>query len=178
MIDSQTKQRRAAALAGTAFALALFLLPCVARAQTATPQETPPPPAAPRSINVPKPVEQTLKNGLRVVVIEDHDMPLVSAQLVVKNGGEVDPATLSGVADMTASLLTKGTKTRTAPQIAQEIEALGASSTRGRLGRLARLRQRDGVKGKPGLRDSRRRGAQSVFQPERSSACDNSISTA
>ncbi|MDT5158413.1 MAG: zinc protease [Acidobacteriota bacterium] len=99
-----------------------------ARAQTAgapVPQETPPPPAAPRSVNVPKPVERTLKNGLRVIVIENHNTPLVGAQLMVKNGGEVDPASLSGVADMTAELLTKGTKTRTAPQIAQEIEALG-----------------------------------------------------
>ncbi|HEX8284589.1 MAG TPA: pitrilysin family protein [Pyrinomonadaceae bacterium] len=92
---------------------------------TATPQETPPPPAAPRSVNVPKPAERTLPNGLRVIVIENHATPLVGAQLMVKNGGEVDPANLSGVADMTAELLTKGTKTRTAPQIAQEIEALG-----------------------------------------------------
>jgi zinc protease len=101
-----------------------------ARAQNVTggsavPQETPPPPAAPRSVNVPKPVERTLKNGLRVIVIENHNTPLVGAQLMLKNGGEVDPANLSGVADMTAELLTKGTQTRTAPQIAQEIEALG-----------------------------------------------------
>ena len=95
------------------------------------PQETPPPPAAPRSVTVPKPVEQTLKNGLRVIVIEDHDMPLVSSQLIVKSGGEVDPPALSGVADMTASLLTKGTKTRTAPQIAQEIESLGGTFNTG-----------------------------------------------
>lgn len=92
---------------------------------TTAPQEAPPPPAAPRSVNVPKPVERTLRNGLRVIVIENHATPLVGAQLLVKNGGEVDPPALSGVADMTASLLTKGTKTRTAPQIAQEIEALG-----------------------------------------------------
>ncbi|MGH9883233.1 MAG: M16 family metallopeptidase, partial [Pyrinomonadaceae bacterium] len=92
---------------------------------SAVPQETPPPPAAPRAVSVPKPVEQTLKNGLRVIVIEDHDMPLISAQLLVKSGGEVDPPALSGLADMTASLLTKGTKTRTAPEIAQQIEALG-----------------------------------------------------
>lgn len=91
----------------------------------ATPQETPPPPAAPRPVNVPKPAERTLGNGLRVIVIENHATPLVGAQLMVRNGGEVDPAELSGVADMTAELLTKGTKTRTAPQIAQEIEALG-----------------------------------------------------
>ncbi|HEX6182655.1 MAG TPA: pitrilysin family protein [Pyrinomonadaceae bacterium] len=94
-------------------------------AGAATPQETPPPPAAPRPVNVPKPAERTLANGLRVIVIENHATPLVGAQLMVKNGGEVDPAELSGVADMTAELLTKGTKTRTAPQIAQEIEALG-----------------------------------------------------
>ena len=54
-------------------------------------QETPPPPAAPRSVNVPKPVEKTLTNGLRVIVVERTSMPLVAAQLLVKNGGEVDP---------------------------------------------------------------------------------------
>jgi zinc protease len=117
-------------------ALALLLVAAsayAARAQQGTPapQETPPPPAAPRSVTVPKPVERTLSNGLRVIVIEDHDMPLVSAQLIVKSGGEVDPAALSGVADMTASLLTKGTKARTAPQIASEIESLGGTLTSG-----------------------------------------------
>jgi len=95
------------------------------------PQETPPPPAAPRSVSVPKPVERTLKNGLRVIVVENHGTPLVAAQLTIKSGSEVDPAVLSGVADMTGSLLTKGTKTRTAPQIAQEIEALGGQLNSG-----------------------------------------------
>jgi zinc protease len=93
--------------------------------QMGAPVETPPPPAAPRSVNIPKSDETTLKNGLRIVVIEDHDVPLVSAQLLVKNGGEIDPTRLSGLADMTASLLTKGTKTRSAPEIAQQMEALG-----------------------------------------------------
>ena len=58
-----------------------------------TPQATPPPPAAPRSGAFPKPAEQTLPNGLRVIVIERRESPLVSAQLLVKNGGEADPAT-------------------------------------------------------------------------------------
>lgn len=91
----------------------------------AAPQATPPPPSAPRSVTVPKPAERTLPNGLRVIVIEHQGMPLVAAQVMIKNGGEVDPPDLSGVADLTAALLTKGTKTRTAPQIAQEIESLG-----------------------------------------------------
>ena len=117
---------------GVAFA-ALFLMavvPCAARAQApaqAAPQATPPPPGAPRTVSLPKPAERTLKNGLRVIVVELQNMPLVTAQLRVRSGSEVDPAQLSGLADMTASLLTKGTKTRAAPQIAQAIEALGGS---------------------------------------------------
>jgi zinc protease len=109
-----------------ALVFALASLAGAARAQTtAAPQATPPPPAAPHPVSVPKPVERTLRNGLRVIVVEHHATPLVAAQLLVKNGGEVDPASLSGLADMTAELLTKGTKTRNATQIAQEIEALG-----------------------------------------------------
>ncbi len=90
-------------------------------------QETPPPPSAPRAVNFPKPIEKTLRNGLRVVVIEKKDDPLVAAQLLIKNGGEVDPPQLAGLAQMTANLLTKGTATRTAPQIAEAIEALGGA---------------------------------------------------
>ncbi len=115
----------AASLLFAAFAFVQSSGAQTASGSTVIVQETPPPPAAPRSANVPKPVERTLANGLRVIVIENHSTPLVGAQLLVKNGGEVDPANLSGLADMTAELLTKGTKTRTAPQIAQEIEALG-----------------------------------------------------
>jgi zinc protease len=92
-----------------------------------TPQATPPPPAAPRSGTFPKPVEETLPNGLRVIVIQRSETPLVTAQLLIKNGGEVDPRELAGLADMTANLLTKGTQSRDATRIAQEIESLGGS---------------------------------------------------
>jgi len=92
-----------------------------------TPQATPPPPAPPRSGTFPKPVEETLPNGLRVIVIQRSESPLVTAQLLIKNGGEVDPAELAGLADMTANLLTKGTQSRDATQIAQQIESLGGS---------------------------------------------------
>lgn len=106
--------------------LALLLcLPLLVKAQT--PQATPPPPAPPRSTTFPKPVEQTLPNGLRVIVIERHESPLVSAQVVIKNGGEVDPPELPGLANMTAGLLTKGTQSRDATKIAEEVESLGGS---------------------------------------------------
>src|SRR2546427_912585 len=92
-----------------------------------TPQATPPPPTAPRSVQFPKPVEKTLPNGLRVIVVQRSQLPLVTAQVLIKSGGEVDPVDLSGTADMTASLLTRGTTTRSATQIAEAIEALGGS---------------------------------------------------
>jgi zinc protease len=91
-------------------------------------QEQPPPPSAPRSVKLPQPVEKTLKNGLRVIVVERNgaaQLPLVTARLMLKNGAEVDPDNLPGVANMTSTLLTEGTTTRTAPQIAEEVEALG-----------------------------------------------------
>jgi zinc protease len=102
-------------------------VPSAVKAQSPKPQATPPPPASPRSVQFPKPVEKTLANGLRVIVIERAGAPLVAAQLLIKNGGEVDPPELAGLSNMTADLLTKGTQKRTATQIAEAIEALGAS---------------------------------------------------
>lgn len=90
-------------------------------------QQTPPPPSAPRSVRFPQPVERTLKNGLRVIVVERSGVPLVSAQMTIKNGSEVDPPPLAGLANMTASLLTKGTVSRSAPEIAEAIEKLGGA---------------------------------------------------
>ncbi len=100
-------------------------LSTLVRAQT--PQATPPPPAPPRSVQFPKPVDKTLANGLRVIVVERASSPLVTAQLVIKNGGEVDPPELTGLSNMVGDLTTKGTEKRSATEIAEEIEALGGS---------------------------------------------------
>ena len=104
-------------------AIALLLVCAASVAQ----QVTPPPPAAPRQANLPKPVEKTLANGLRVIVVPRHNVPLVSARLMVKTGSEADPATLGGLAQTVAGLLTRGTTTRSAEQIARDVEALGAT---------------------------------------------------
>ena len=66
-----------------------------------------------------------------MIVIERSNSPLVSAELIIKNGAEVDPPGLAGLAHMTASLLTLGTRTRSATQIAEAIEALGGSQASG-----------------------------------------------
>src|SRR5436309_13280054 len=88
----------------TSCILLILVLSIAGVAQTA--QTTPPPPSTPRSVSFPKPVERTLPNGLRVIVVERNNTPLVTAALVIKNGGEIDPPELSGVADLTANLLT------------------------------------------------------------------------
>jgi zinc protease len=90
-------------------------------------QTTPPPPGPPHPANLPTPTDKTLPNGLRVIVIPKSGVPLVAARLLIKTGGEADPADHAGLADMTASLLTKGTTTKSAEEIARGVEALGAS---------------------------------------------------
>jgi zinc protease len=105
--------------------------PTASPAQAAAPRATPPPPAAPRSVQFPTPQERTLANGLRVVVVTRTETPLVAARLLIKTGGEADPPPFGGLADMTASLLTKGTTTRKATEIAEAIEALGGSISAG-----------------------------------------------
>jgi len=109
------------------FALILISLWSSSNLRAQTPQATPPPPSAPHSAQFPKPVEKTLANGLRVIVIDRPGTPLVTAQLVIKNGGEVDPPELAGLGNMLGDLLTKGTEKRSATQIAEEVEALGGS---------------------------------------------------
>ena len=109
----------------------LVLALCAISSAAQTAQATPPPPTAPHSTVFPKPVEKNLPNGLRVIVIPRTEMPLVTAQLLIKSGGEVDPTDLSGAADMTASLLTRGTSTKSATQLAEAIEVLGGTLNSG-----------------------------------------------
>ena len=89
--------------------------------------DAPPPPSAPHEVTFGQPKETKLANGLRVVVVERPGLPLLAAELLVRNGAEVDPKDLAGTASMTGSLLTKGTESMTAPQIASAIESLGGS---------------------------------------------------
>ena len=89
--------------------------------------ESPPPVGELRTVKLPEPVETTLANGLRVIVVERPGLPILAAQLVVKSGGEVDPAEGAGAMEMLATLLMRGAGKRSAPQLAQAIEALGGS---------------------------------------------------
>lgn len=93
--------------------------------------EMPPEPGAPKSVKVPAVVEKKLPNGLTVATVQKTSSPIVTIQLLVKCGASCESGDKAGLADITASMLTKGTKTRTATQIAEEIEFLGGSINSG-----------------------------------------------
>jgi zinc protease len=90
---ARTREKVAPSCAALALALAL-----AAGAAVAQPYTTPPPPAAPRPLAIAAPAEMKLGNGLRVIVARREGIPLVSAELVVLAGAEVDPPRLSGLA--------------------------------------------------------------------------------
>jgi zinc protease len=71
--------------------------------------------------------EQTLANGLRVVVVRDGRFPLVTLRLAFHAGSKFDPKDLSGLAEMTAFLLKEGTAKRSAKQIAEQAAAMGGA---------------------------------------------------
>jgi zinc protease len=85
----------------------------------------PPPVAAQLQAAAPMITERTLANGLRVIVAKTSDLPMVTAELTVKSGGASDPVGLAGLASMTGDLLPKGTTTRSASEIAAQVEAAG-----------------------------------------------------
>jgi zinc protease len=90
-----------------------------------------PRPAPPRPMTFAEPQEKTLSNGLRVVAIERPGLPLLTATLLGKAGAEMDPAERAGLASFTAGMLMRGSTTRSATQIAQDLEVLGASLATG-----------------------------------------------
>src|SRR5882672_311220 len=77
----------------------------------------------------PRAKEATLKNGLRVLVLENHKVPLFSMQMVILSGGLSDPAEHRGLASFTASLLREGTAKRSSKEISEQVDSLGASLT-------------------------------------------------
>jgi zinc protease len=87
----------------------------------------PPAPGTPVAAAIPTPLESKLANGMRLIVVEKPGLPLVTAALVVAGGGARDPHGRAGVNSLTAELLTKGTATRSATEIAQQVESLGGS---------------------------------------------------
>jgi len=100
--------------------LSLFALP--AKAQTASPSA---------KLKLPPYQKTKLPNGLTILLMEKHNLPLVSFSMDVKSGSTSDPAGQEGTASLAAALLRKGTKTRSAEQFSNDLDFIGGSFNAG-----------------------------------------------
>jgi zinc protease len=98
----------------------------LAAQQAALPKAGPNP-----SFSLPPIQKSKLSNGLNVWIVQQKELPIVSMNLVLNSGGTLDPADKSGVSSMTADMLDQGTKTRSAIDIANQLQAIGASVNAG-----------------------------------------------
>ena len=73
------------------------------------------------------PIKFTTPNGMTVLVLEQHFLPIVEIHAMVKTGSAQDPPEKAGLANLVASLLDEGTTTRTSKQLAEQIDFVGGS---------------------------------------------------
>ncbi|HZI78943.1 MAG TPA: pitrilysin family protein [Vicinamibacterales bacterium] len=91
------------------------------------PSERPPLPLAAREVKFPPYEVRTLANGMRVLAILHHEQPVVTMRLLVGAGAAEDPQGKAGLANLLGSLLDQGTGTRTAQEIADQIDTIGGA---------------------------------------------------
>lgn len=114
------RESRGAFLAG-----ALLITACVLARDH--PPEAPPP--TPLKLLTPSVAE--LSNGLRVVVVERRALPILTLRLLVQAGAESDPPDLPGTAQLTAQVLSQGTSRRSALEISEAVDSMGAQLSTG-----------------------------------------------
>lgn len=91
------------------------------------PTERPPRPLPAKDVKFPPYEIRTLPNGLQVIAVSHHEQPAVSLRLIVRAGSAQDPDKKNGLANLAASLLDQGTKTKSAEQVAQSIDSIGGA---------------------------------------------------
>jgi zinc protease len=80
-----------------------------------------------QTLHLPPHEKIVLKNGLTVLLLEKHGVPLVNISAIVKAGATADPAGQEGLATVTAGLLRKGAKNRTAQQFSADLDYIGGT---------------------------------------------------
>lgn len=94
-------------------------------------RSSPPPLGSPGMLNLPAIQKFKLSNGLSVVLMEKSGVPIVQINLLVKTGSAMEPMDKTGVASMTAAMLDEGAGTRSALELADAIDFLGARISTG-----------------------------------------------
>src|SRR6266581_3032424 len=112
------------------FAAAVAGLTAVVSAQ-APDRSKPPQPGPPPALNLPSIQKQKLSNGLPVWIVELHEVPVAQVNLVIFSGSASEPGRKFGVASLTAAMLEQGAGSRSALEIADAVDYLGADLSSG-----------------------------------------------
>lgn len=92
---------------------------------------TPPGPGPLRPYAFPPVNQFQLDNGLKVIVVEKHNLPVVEGRLIIDAGAQREPAAKNGLASLTGRLLSEGTPDLSGAEIARQMDALGAQYSTG-----------------------------------------------
>ena len=112
-------------LMGTLGILSLLAVQSVATAQGTFDRSKPPELGPPPKLSLPPITTRRLPNGLRLMIVEQHELPLADFVLLVGSGSTADPASKPGIANLVSAMLREGTTTRKSLEIADQIAFLG-----------------------------------------------------
>ena len=110
-----------------AFSVALVAIFTIALAAQSPDRSKPPAIGPAPSLKLPAIAKQKLSNGLAVWIVEQHEVPLAQINLIVRSGSAADPIGKYGVGSLTSAMLDEGAGTRSALELADAIEFLGAN---------------------------------------------------
>src|SRR2546423_7578194 len=105
--------------------LGLLAVQSVASAQGTVDRTKPPELGPPPPVSLPPIITRQLPNGLKLLIVEQHELPLADFVLLVGSGSTSDPTSKPGIANLTAAMLREGTTTRKSLEIADQIAFLG-----------------------------------------------------
>ena len=80
-----------------------------------------------KSLHLPEFFKTVLPNGITVILIEKHELPLISCEILFRGGSVLDPLGKEGLAAITLAMLRKGTQHLTAQEFANELDSMGAT---------------------------------------------------
>jgi zinc protease len=109
----------------SAVSVALMSSHSVVVAQGILDRSKPPELGPPPRVSLPPIVTRVLPNGLKLMIVEQHELPLADFVLLVGSGSTADPSGKAGVANLTAAMLREGTTTRKSLDIADQAAFLG-----------------------------------------------------
>ncbi|HMG95502.1 MAG TPA: pitrilysin family protein, partial [Gemmatimonadaceae bacterium] len=110
---------------GTLSILSLLVVQSVATAQGTFDRSKPPELGPPPKVSLPPITTRQLPNGLKLMIVEQHELPLADFVLLVGSGSTADPASKPGIANLLSAMLREGTTTRKSLEIADQIAFLG-----------------------------------------------------